>query len=161
LAVLPLVLVEPVPYPNVSEREILMRNVLWYTFPAIASLCVLLSLPWQAASQGVKEAPLIPVSGKVTLDGRPLADAVVVFTPILKGKEGKPQSSGTTDADGSFTLHVDKKRKGAIVGPHRVTISRKIKGREFIPARYNVKTTLTFEVPKKGVAEANIDLASR
>src|SRR5690606_492951 len=66
-----------------------------------------------------------PVSGVVTLDGKPLADAKLIFEPIGDDKgtaAGKP-SYGRTDEAGRYTLSSPiAGEQGAAVGPHRVRI---------------------------------------
>src|SRR5262245_25108766 len=66
-----------------------------------------------------------PVSGKVTLNGKPLANAKVTFQPIgTGGKEAGPASVGETNAAGEYTLTMIRKGgAGAVVGKHRVTIT--------------------------------------
>lgn len=64
---------------------------------------------------------LAPVEGIVTLDGQPVADAGVVFSPI-DPKQGPP-ASGATDEVGRFTLMTNN-RGGAALGDHRVCISK-------------------------------------
>ena len=60
------------------------------------------------------------VSGKVTLDDRPLALATVTFHPEDgKGKPGKAR----TDADGSYVV-----KDGLAPGKYKVTISLELKG---------------------------------
>src|SRR5690606_19157138 len=66
-----------------------------------------------------------PVSGTVLLNGKPLADAKLIFEPI--GDEsgnaaGKP-SYGRTDDSGRYALKCPiAKQDGAAVGDHRVRI---------------------------------------
>ncbi|QDT90135.1 transthyretin-like family protein [Gimesia algae] len=76
-------------------------------------------------SGGVDEVKLAPVSGTVTMDGKPLADIVVIFSP----EKGNP-SSGRTDASGNYSLSYKEHAKGALLGSHRVTI---IKAEAVIP----------------------------
>jgi hypothetical protein len=64
---------------------------------------------------------LAPVSGFVSVDGKPVADVGVMFSP-LDSKAGPP-AVGTTDDSGRFTL-VTANREGAVVGEHRVAISK-------------------------------------
>src|SRR5262245_18422913 len=74
------------------------------------------------SGEGYKVAP---VSGRVTLDGKPLAGAHVHFAPVAtKGKiDPGPTSQGKTDADGRYTLSLDTScRPGAVVGHHKVYI---------------------------------------
>ena len=73
---------------------------------------------------GKVEGPaLIPVSGKLLVDGKPIQGITVMFLPDnSKGTSG-PASVGVTDTEGSFSLAAAGNRKGAVVGHHRVTAS--------------------------------------
>ncbi len=118
--------------------------------------------------------PVAPVSGTITLDGKPLADARVGFEPKRSGKElaAGPGSYATTDRQGRFVLESLDDRNGAVVGTHRVWI-RTIKTKEGpngeietvveeqVPARYNSQTELTFDVPAEGTEAANFALTSK
>lgn len=66
--------------------------------------------------------PLIPVTGTVQLDGKPLAGATVTFNPLAgtKGNGG----FAVTDADGKFTLTDYAERPGCPEGEYGVTFSR-------------------------------------
>jgi hypothetical protein len=118
-----------------------------------------------------------PVSGRVTLNGEPLANAFVTFNPIPKAAsiEGGPTAVGMTDQDGRFSLRVSLDQNGALVGKHRVAITvvnaqagntdARVgrKGRPLtsaIPSRYNDQSDLTFEVPSGGTDQANFELQS-
>jgi len=82
---------------------------------------LLLSLPVLAGC-GVSPPALVPVKGKLTLNGRPLKGATVVFTPDrAKGGRG-PQSFAVTTDDGTFTLGT-KDGPGAAAGWHLVTVA--------------------------------------
>jgi hypothetical protein len=117
-----------------------------------------------------------PVSGRITLDEKPLANATVIFQPISENSNPGPGSQGKTDRNGNFTLTLMKKGEpiGAIVGNHKVSItayeghdgtvpssgSDMKFAKRIVPAEYNVNSTLTFEVPAGGSASANFDLKS-
>jgi hypothetical protein len=117
---------------------------------------------------------LAPVSGRVTVNGKPLANATVTFQPIgSAGHDPGPGSYGRTDADGNYTLRVvEDKRNGAVVGNHRVSISTQGGGRakavdddmeiprETLPARYNAESTLAFTVPREGASNADFPLTA-
>jgi hypothetical protein len=114
-----------------------------------------------------KSGPKVaPVSGRVTLDKKPLANADVVFSPTEPGPNNSPapESLGRTDAEGRFSLKmVLDKRDGAVVGANKVRISlieRREKVINRVPEVYNKNTTLTFTVPPEGSTEANFDLSS-
>jgi hypothetical protein len=86
------------------------------------SLLLATALVGTGCSGGPK---LVPVTGKVTLNGAPLKNVKVEFHPDPdKGVSG-PSSSGTTDADGNFTLVCTERGNapGAVVGSHRVVIT--------------------------------------
>lgn len=117
------------------------------------------------------------VTGRVTLDGKPLSKAHVTFVP-MESKENKapgPTAYGATDADGRYTLAIDPQTPGAVVGRCRVYIStllmdqpdddrdagRKVKAmRDRVPLKYNQKTELVVDVPSGGF-EKNFELTSQ
>jgi hypothetical protein len=116
-----------------------------------------------------------PVSGTVTLNGQPLPNALVSFQPIAPegGKAAGPGSTGTTNEKGEFSLKTAAGQTGAYVCKHRVIISvvsakpggdDKRRGgppmEEKVPARYNNKSELTFDVPSGGTRDAKFELKS-
>jgi hypothetical protein len=122
-------------------------------------------------------AKIIPVSGTVTLNGKPLANATVLFSPIAKPGEvnAGDGSAGKTNANGEYTLTTSHGLPGAQVGTHRVRISvlvqqsgsgdeRRPRGgwpvKDQIPARYNEETKLTFEVTAPGPHKKDFELTS-
>jgi hypothetical protein len=115
-----------------------------------------------------------PVSGRVTLDSKPLASATVVFVPVVgKGdKEPLPSSVGVTTEDGRYSLvfEMDSKTTGAVVGKHKVVITLGAAGgsqdskptfHKQLPEKYNRRTDLKCDVPAEGRNDANFDLKSR
>jgi hypothetical protein len=89
------------------------------------------------------DSDLAQVSGRVTLDGRPLEGVVVQFQPVARG--GSP-SAGITDAKGHYELMFSLSEYGAEPGEHRVTIRTAdcyydetdgAAAQDAIPARYN------------------------
>jgi hypothetical protein len=107
------------------------------------------------------------VEGRVTMDGKPLPNATVVFVP----DDGRP-AGASTDEDGHFVLNFSQGRKGAIPGNSTVRImtmrdagmdenGQTVPGSpETVPAKYNTETTLEFEVEPKKKNVANFDLKS-
>lgn len=123
----------------------LRKSVLW-----MSSLCVFLGLGCGPAD-GLH---LATVTGTVTLEGQPVPEAVVMFTPEAGGG-----SSGVTDVDGRFQLTYNSDRQGAVVGKHQVRISTartsigeeedgtsKPATPEVIPVNYNVRSELVYDV---------------
>lgn len=105
------------------------------------------------------------VSGTVSYDGKPVEDGAINFVPV----DGKSPTAGDVIKDGKY--HAKK----VPVGNMKVTISgSKVVGKkkvydtpdspvmpvtqELLPAKYNDKSELTFEV-KSGSNEKNWDLA--
>ena len=108
------------------------------------------------------------VSGRVTMDGKPLANASVVFIP----ENGRP-AGARTDADGRYVLNFTEGRRGAIPGKNsvRITTQRETEkdengktvvsgSPETIPMEYNAASTLEFAVEPKKKNVANFELKS-
>jgi len=89
------------------------------------------------------------VSGRVTMDGRPLEGVAVVFE-----SERGVLSFGNTDADGRYKLSYIRSAKGAGLGKNIVRISTPTMGptsplhKDSIPAIYNTQSTLAAAVVK-------------
>lgn len=120
---------------------------------------------------------IVPVSGKVTVDGKPHPGLVVSFQPIGgKGNENPGRgSSAVTNASGEFTLVYDGKANGAIPGKHLIRIFTQLgaepppddtresdpskfdksKAIETIPADWHENSRHEFTVPPGGTREAN------
>lgn len=117
---------------------------------------------------------LAAVSGRVTLDGKALADATVQFYPFPPpgSIEAGPTSIGHTDENGRYTLALGDgtAAKGAVVGKHKVFINLTPKEDPAdarpkhyfpLPARYNRKTELEREVPAGGTDAADFALTTK
>src|SRR5687768_9890418 len=88
---------------------------------------------------GCGKASVAPVSGRVTLDGKPLAGVHLSFQPIAPPGKQEPGvgSYALTDVEGKYTLLlVDNDQPGAVVGKHRVEII----ARSEVPANIDVPT---------------------
>jgi hypothetical protein len=115
-----------------------------------------------------------PVSGTVTMDGKPLPNVAVSFQPIGDTMNPGAGSSARTNERGEYTLQVIGGGPGAVIGWHRVEINPPVEGppegrvdddrhsplRFRIHPRYNLRSELKFEV-KPGPNEANFDLKSK
>ena len=69
-------------------------------------------------SRGRQYPPTHSVSGVVTVDGQPVADAIVSFLP----DNGQYPANGSTDASGRYNLTSFTRGDGAMEGSFRVTI---------------------------------------
>ncbi|QDT45233.1 hypothetical protein Pan241w_53520 [Gimesia alba] len=102
------------------------------------------------------------VTGIVTMDGAPLPNVTVTFTPA----EGRA-SNGVTDEAGKYELGYLRDTMGAVIGSHNVSITTPQEAptppgqtyKDPIPAKYNSETTLKEEV-KAGENTINFDLTS-
>jgi hypothetical protein len=124
----------------------------------LVGICVVL------ASCG-RKGNIVPVSGRVTIDGQPLANVALNFGPLTGGLDGAYAAYGKTDADGRYTLKlVDDGRRGAAVGKNRVTLNEAGLGGESdgAAARIQFKLppkardgTMQFDVPPGGTNAAD------
>ena len=128
------------------------------------SLAALGGLLLVAGCSGSNRPSLAPVSGVVTWRGDPVAGAEVMFMPT----GGRP-ATGTTDADGRYRLSTFAKDDGALVGRHKVTITKRVPindqpyapERSEIPANYGTAATsgLEADVAAPGPNEFEFPLA--
>ena len=132
-----------------------------------------------ALAAGCQRGPkYVPVSGVVTLDGKPYDKAVVMFQP--EGTRGNQDpgrgSQADTDAEGKFVLTSDGVRDGAVPGKHLVRIytrgTHPVESTEGgspdeyrpsptadpIPKEWNSMSQVYFEVPPEGTDKANFDI---
>ena len=65
--------------------------------------------------------PTYPVTGTVTMQGKPVAGAAITFVPT--GKEGEA-ASAITDSDGKYALTTWRAGDGAQPGEYRVKVSK-------------------------------------
>ena len=145
----------------------------YYTF--IVTLIVI------QMNSGCSDAPrFAPVSGVVTLNGKPYPLGVVSFQPMGTKENPNPGrgSSAFTDANGKFSLKCDGTMDGAIVGKHLVRIMSRSEGAtsikpgtsspdgaptsrksaDPIPPEWNGESKVEFEVPAGGSDKANFDI---
>lgn len=90
----------------------------------IVLLIVLGTLPTSGC--GKNDALLAPVTGVVTIDGKPYPGGKVIFSPVSSDDDliaGRP-SFGITDASGRFQLNCYEEGDGAVIGEHSVTLFR-------------------------------------
>lgn len=126
---------------------------------------------------------LVPVSGTVTLDGQPLAGAVITF----ENPDNEMFAYALTDASGGYELQFDSVKKGCTPGSKivRISTTRSIPGltpdagevgddegaeeeegaarvprrEERVPTAYNRESSLRVEV-SSGSRRHNFDLTS-
>jgi hypothetical protein len=105
-----------------------------------------------AAGCSKPDIPLGEVTGRVTLDGQPVQNAEVEFTPV---SGNRVPSLGETDADGRYIMRFSTTRDGVMLGTNRVRVrsgqpiivgGKDLGAREVVPARYHSKTDLERKV---------------
>ena len=120
------------------------------------------------------ELPRQPVSGTVTLDGKPLERGTIAFQPA----SGLPTAAAVPIIGGSYSIARDH---GLVAGPYKVSISSSPATaspidpatgtppppgkpipppKELLPERYNASTTLTAEVTEQGSNTFDFPLTS-
>lgn len=137
------------------------------------ALCVCALLLTSLAGCGggaVNKGPsLVPVEGTVTMDGKPLAEASLMF--------GTGSAFGETDASGHYSLKAQGGKPGCPVGEYKVIVEKWVKdgsvyksaemspmdagAKQQIPPKYSdaEKTELKASV-KEGGAKINFELKS-
>jgi len=136
---------------------------------------ILLATALLAAGCAKSGDTLVPVSGHVTVDGKPAAGAAVVFHPA----DGNPNGThpvGQVDADGNFQLTTIRSGDGAAPGEYRVTLTwyvsppgkRVVEGEEspvrnLIPDKYARAdwTPLTATVRSDGTEPVRIEINTK
>jgi hypothetical protein len=115
---------------------------------------------------------LAPVSGTVKVKGKAFPNAHLTFEPHSQEGKRPPASTGTTGADGRYTLTTIDGDTGAVVGKHRVLIvsSRSApsttssdedspkKPKEVFPAKYNTQPNVERDVPLEGSDSMDFDV---
>jgi hypothetical protein len=127
--------------------------------PKYWRLCFWLLLLGLLISGCRKSGPeLAPVSGRVTLNGKPLENADIVFQP----DNGKSPALGRTDAEGRYELAYKRGVTGGPVGQNlvQIRVSRElVHNPPRIAARFNSQSDLRREV-KAGQNEFDFDVTT-
>jgi hypothetical protein len=98
------------------------------------------------APADVPTVPIHPISGTVTVDGKPIAGAFVVLHALQGATVGDVTPNGVTDENGKFELSTYSPKDGAPEGSYTATVSWPERlpgggsepeyGRERLPVRY-------------------------
>lgn len=141
---------------------------------SVCSLCVFLFLAsLVGCGPGYK---IVPASGTITLDGKPLANAMILTQPIGTEENGNkpgPGSFAETDENGDFTLvfqHEDQ--DGAAPGDCYVKIRENAEKkassddsvevvRSKVPLDYQEGDKVVYTIPEDGTDAMNFDLSSK
>jgi hypothetical protein len=157
----------------ISRRDAFMTRGLFASFAILlASFAVGL-----VGCSETTSTSLIPVTGNVTMDGKPLAGASITFTGI--GSTPGLGGVGVTDDAGNFEVSHFRAGKGLDAGDYKVMISKlvmsdgapipagtlsiaELSTRQLVPRRYNdVNNTILKVTVKDGGDPVSLALASR
>src|SRR5437762_2878582 len=134
-----------------------LRSNCCFALPVVIAACC-------AGCNSEKVPGLGAVTGTITMDGKPVVDAMISFESTTPGKSA---ALGKTDANGNYELYYSRGHKGAPVGEHVVYIStyqsqsdeNPQPKKETIPLKYNGKSELK-EAVKRGKNTINFELKS-
>jgi hypothetical protein len=142
----------------------------WHVCPLVLFIAAL-------AGCGQGSSVNAPVSGRITINSRPLAGGNIVFQPVAGagGVTAGRGSNGSCDDEGRYQLETVDGKSGAVVGTHRVRIygpkpkrssaddsgGPKDQASQLVPERYNYRTELTFVVPPVGTTQADFELTTK
>lgn len=118
-----------------------------------------------------------PVTGFLTIDGKPISRAEVVFSCEVAPADGpRPTTRAVTDEAGRFVLRSLTPQKdvvnGAVVGRHRIFVTTRIveqddRGNsrvtreELLSREYTNGQKLTVDVPPEGIDDLQFELTSK
>lgn len=133
------------------NARLLIRAIFFLLAGVFASGC----------TQSIKS---VPVSGRVTLNGKPLADVAINFSP-LTGGDNAFAGYGKTDNEGRYVLKlVENGQSGGTAGKNRVTLNERTGAAESdgggpavmfkLPSKAR-DGTMTIEVPATGTDAAD------
>jgi hypothetical protein len=136
---------------------------------------------WIGCDAAQDGPPLVPAEGAISLNGKPLPNAEIMFEP--RGETPGQALFGRTNAEGKFAVaSPDGKRKGAPVGNYHVVINKLVKPdgsdfvpdpnqgpmdtggfKELLPANYSdtAQSQLTADVPEGGTKNLEFKLTSK
>lgn len=146
---------------------------------AYSLLSLALTIGPVGCSHKLDDRPRVAVAGTVTMDGQPLPEAVITFSPA--GTASNDATAVTWEInDGAFSI---PREDGPVPGSYKVSISHaemkgveakgkgrnkkvtlersKVIGPEKIPARYNTATELKADIPSGGVSNLKYELQSK
>lgn len=134
---------------------------------SVIGLPLFMAMAFAGCSSSSDAPVLVPAAGVVTHEGKPLADADLMFYP----KKG-PMAIGRSDEEGRFTLKTNGK-SGALAGTHQVTVTvkdpsakpamlqdpRTAPTKPLFPSKYASQATTTLKVDiASGDGEITLDV---
>ena len=104
--------------------EIMMQSLKPYFSAALFSVLFLIGC--SGGDDDADRVPVFKVSGKITMNGSPVANAIVTFSPLKE----QPVAYGRTSGNGQYTLTTYEAGDGAASGDYIVLVSKSTGGGE-------------------------------
>jgi hypothetical protein len=104
---------------------------------------------------GASDRPtLVPATGAVTMDGKPLTAGAIVFHPEAGNPYMEDKPSSLLQLDGRFTMKTFPFGEGVSPGPYKVTLAPELATRIGKPEYSNPdKTPWSIDVPETGLSD--------
>lgn len=121
------------------------------TFAQCRAMLCLILVPMAAGCSDLRGLPMAEVTGRVTLEGRPLEGVILQFEPddsgVAPGKKARPAAFGQTDADGRYrAFRTGNKAYGAAVGLSHVRVTVPEGSRARVHPRYMGDSTFWHDI---------------
>ncbi len=104
------------------------------------------------------------VSGTISLDGRPLPEGDIIFSPMDSALGPEPG----TIKNGNYSLKALEGKKRVEISASKIIPGSKVRGaggepvpEEYLPTRYNALSELSADVSPKGGNKFDFDLKSK
>ncbi len=108
---------------------------------------------------GGDQPPLVPVTGKVTMAGRPLTAGSILLHPDAANAFQKDKPSSLLQVDGSFEIRTFPYGDGVPPGKYKVTLAPELATRIGRPDYADpAKTPWHIDVPDAGLADQTFDV---
>jgi len=157
--------VEERPRVDMTEIKQLAISKLLPIVGGIAVISGIFFYLFSSMSSGADLPSLASVSGTITLDGKPLPDALVLFEPVTDETNAEQRligaSVGRSNKEGVYTLAYPGGHDGAVVGTHTVRVNKTdVKGLETLSKKYHRQSQMKHEV-KAGSNTIDLPLRSK
>jgi hypothetical protein len=146
-------------FPKVQGRSVPSTTVVSMAGPAMRRAPVSRLCHWLGGCAVVAAATLgcgrpsgvsfAPVTGRVVVNGQPLAAGTIHFFPDESQGTKGPMSTGVLQSDGSFTLRGPGLNVGAMVGNHRVYLSLPLRDQMPTPVPVVVDGEVVLQAPPR------------
>jgi hypothetical protein len=108
----------------------------------------------------------VPITGSVTIDGKPPGESGNIYFTVIQPAEGYPRrpASGAFDVDGVYRVMSWAPDDGLVPGHYTVSVVPGDASKTVIPKKYHQSKTSGLEVdisPDKDEIEYNIDVRSK